>query len=98
MGRGMMKARLLRSAVSAALLGLLSGSIGSASSASAQSADQQTSITATGLEEVVVTARRREEKIQTVPLAITAFSQKDLEVHRIAQVEDLARSVPSLGV
>ena len=63
----------------------------------AQQADQEAASAASGLEEIVVTARRREERVQTVPVAITAFSQQSLEEHHITQVQDLARSVPSLG-
>ena len=51
-----------------------------------------------GLEEIVVTARRREERVQTVPLAVTAFSQKALENAQIKEVHDLAQHVPSLAV
>ena len=41
------------------------------------------------LEEVIVTARRREENLQTVPVAITAISAEDLELRSIENVEDL---------
>jgi iron complex outermembrane receptor protein len=51
-----------------------------------------------GLEEIVVTARRKEERAQTVPIAITAFSQADIEKKAINQVKDLVREVPSLAV
>ena len=51
-----------------------------------------------GLEEIVVTARRKEERVQSVPLAITAFSQADLEKKHIQEVRDLGRTVPSLAV
>ena len=51
-----------------------------------------------GLEEIVVTARRREERAQSIPLAITAFSQNDVEQKHIEQVKDLIRAVPSLSV
>src|SRR5262249_8177271 len=77
-------------------LGMLA-TIGTAPFANAQNGDQSQAAPS-GMEEVVVTARRREEKIQTVPQAITAFSQKDLETRHITQIEDFARSVPSLGV
>jgi iron complex outermembrane receptor protein len=50
------------------------------------------------LEEIVVTARRKEERVQSVPIAISAFTQADLEKDRIEQVKDLAREVPSLAV
>jgi iron complex outermembrane receptor protein len=51
-----------------------------------------------GLEEIVVTARRREERVQTVPIAVTAFSQAAIENAQIHEVHDLAQSVPSLAV
>jgi iron complex outermembrane receptor protein len=51
-----------------------------------------------GLEEIVVTARRREERAQSIPLAITAFSQNDIEQKHIEQIKDLIRAVPSLSV
>jgi iron complex outermembrane receptor protein len=51
-----------------------------------------------GLEEIVVTARRKEERVQSVPIAITAFSQADLQKQHIENVQDLARIVPSLAV
>jgi iron complex outermembrane receptor protein len=50
-----------------------------------------------GMEEVVVTARRRAEKLQTVPLAVTAFTQATLEKQQIHEIRDLARYVPSVG-
>ncbi|HTJ65224.1 MAG TPA: TonB-dependent receptor plug domain-containing protein, partial [Alphaproteobacteria bacterium] len=63
-------------------------------------ADQQTAAPAgaEGMEEIVVTARRKEERLQSVPLAITAFSQNDLEKNRIQSVRDLGRTVPSLAI
>jgi len=39
--------------------------------------DQPAATAATGLEEVVLTARRREERVQTVPLAVTALTFGD---------------------
>ena len=51
-----------------------------------------------GLSEIVVTARRREERAQAVPIAITAFSQNELDQQHIQQLTDLSRAVPSLAV
>src|SRR3984885_3722202 len=48
------------------------------------------------LEEIVVTARRKEEKLQTVPVAITAFTPKSLEEKHIESASDLAHFVPAL--
>ncbi len=59
--------------------------------------DQPSAGGSTGLEEIVVTARRKEERAQAVPIAITAFSQADIEQKRILQISDLAQSVPSLA-
>jgi iron complex outermembrane receptor protein len=64
----------------------------------AQATDQPAAEASSSLEEIVVTARRREERVQSVPLAITAFSQNDIEEKHIQQVKDLANLVPSLAV
>ena len=50
------------------------------------------------LAEVVVTARRREESEQTVPVAITALSSEDLQERHITNPQDLQGQVPSLSV
>ncbi|EEF24512.1 conserved hypothetical protein, partial [Ricinus communis] len=54
--------------------------------------------TASGLEEVTVTARRREEQIQEVPLAITALTGEALEKAGVQGVEDLRFRAPALQV
>ncbi|HQR04237.1 MAG: TonB-dependent receptor plug domain-containing protein [Proteobacteria bacterium] len=51
-----------------------------------------------GLEEVVVVARRREERIQDVPLAIAAFRPETLERQSIQTANDLERIVPGLNI
>jgi iron complex outermembrane receptor protein len=57
----------------------------------------QPSASSGNLEEIVVTARRKEEKLQTVPVAITAFSPKSLEEKHIESASDLAHFVPALA-
>jgi len=47
------------------------------------------------LEEVTVTARFREENLQSTPLAISAFSEEELEARSIANVSDLGATVPN---
>jgi len=61
-------------------------------------ADQPTASAGSGLEEVVVTARRKDERLQTVPLSVTAISGKELESRQITTGQDLERLVPSLNV
>ena len=51
-----------------------------------------------GIEEIVVTARKREESLQTVPLSISSLTGKDFEQSTIRYPSDLARFVPSLEI
>ncbi|HEX2813642.1 MULTISPECIES: TonB-dependent receptor domain-containing protein [Sphingopyxis] len=46
--------------------------------------------------EIVVTAQKRVESIQDVPIAITALSQKNLEEQKIESGADIMRAVPNL--
>src|SRR5690606_26066386 len=50
------------------------------------------------LEEIVVTARRRDESIQTVPVAVAAFSTENLEMRSITDIADLSGVAPNLYV
>ena len=43
------------------------------------------------IDEIVVTARKREESIQDVPLAVTAFDSEQLKRRSITELEDVAR-------
>ena len=44
--------------------------------------------------EVIVTAQRVEENIQTVPIAVTAFSEANLERQSIETLQDIALRTP----
>jgi iron complex outermembrane recepter protein len=48
-----------------------------------------------GLEEVVVSAQFREEKLQTTPIAISAFTAENMESRSISNVTDLDAFVPN---
>ena len=50
------------------------------------------------IEDIIVTARRREESLQEVPVAITALSGQALEQKGVRAVEDLRQSVPGLNI
>jgi outer membrane receptor protein involved in Fe transport len=52
--------------------------------------------TATGLEEIIVTAQRREESLDKVPISVTAFSQKTMDDLHLENFQDLASIVPGL--
>lgn len=48
------------------------------------------------LEEVVVTARKREEGLQDAPIAISAFTGEDLEARQLNDLSDIGSSAPNL--
>jgi len=50
------------------------------------------------LEEVVVTAQKREQSLQSVPVAVTAITAETLVNRNVATVSDLTRLAPSLTV
>jgi iron complex outermembrane receptor protein len=54
--------------------------------------------TSTGLEEIIVTARRREENIQSLPAAVTALTTEDLQQQVVTRSDDLPNLVPTLRV
>lgn len=77
------------------LLGLLVfTSVASVNSATGQqfvaAADQ-------GLQEVIVSARKREERLQDVPISITAFTADAIEQRGIESVYDIGRLTPNLS-
>ncbi|MCC7413837.1 MAG: TonB-dependent receptor plug domain-containing protein, partial [Gammaproteobacteria bacterium] len=56
----------------------------------------QAATDSTGLEEVVVTATRRAESVQDVPVSVTVFSQEQMDIQGVKQVDDIARLSPSV--
>ena len=48
------------------------------------------------LEEIVVTARRREESLMDTPVSITAFTAAEIEARQITNASDIDQSVPNL--
>jgi iron complex outermembrane recepter protein len=53
---------------------------------------------AQGLEEVIVTAQKRPENIQTVPVSIVAFSAEGLRQLGMMEGFDLANQVPNMNI
>jgi len=83
------KHRTLYSAISAALAAGYSGGV----YAQAESGNNDVR-----LEEVIVSARKRDENIQDIPQSIQSFSAEDINRAGITSLADLARFVPSLTV
>ena len=59
-------------------------------------ATAQDAVEMTGLEEIVVTARKRSESIQDAPLTIQAFTDQQIEERGAQSLADLAKFAPGL--
>lgn len=67
--------------------------------AHAQATPQAESDVSNGLSgDIVVTARKREESLLEVPLAITAMTSQDIEKRGITSVNDFVNNVPGINV
>jgi iron complex outermembrane recepter protein len=83
--------RLCAAAVAAGLLGA------AAAAAADQGSQEPGASTSAGpLQEVVVYARRREERIEDIPVAITALSGEELREESAVLLEDVGRDVPNV--
>src|SRR5690606_1675563 len=71
-------------------VGLIAGAV-AAALAAAEAAAQP-------VEEVVVTARRRAESFQEVPVTITAFSEADIEAAGIERPRDFIALTPNVSL
>jgi outer membrane receptor protein involved in Fe transport len=79
-------------------LGLLGSTL---LSASVLAQDQQVSASdasapSGGLEEIVVTAQRRQERVQDVPISISAFGAEQMDTQGVRAVDDIARLTPGI--
>lgn len=50
------------------------------------------------LDQITVTARKREETLQDVPIAVSAFTAQSLERQNVQNLADLQGKVPSLQI
>ena len=80
-----------------ALIAGLLGCLVSAGDALAQPAGT-TAETGRFLEEVIVTARKREEGSQDIPVAVSAFGEAELQQRKVLTIQDLQGLVPNLVI
>src|SRR5450432_140477 len=52
----------------------------------------------TGLEEIIVTAEKRESTVQATPIAMTALSAGDLAQENIGSIQDLVGAIPGISL
>ena len=64
----------------------------------AQKPEQVAGTNNSDIGDIVVTARRRAESIQTAPVSVTALGGEALTARNIVNVADLASSTPGLGI
>ncbi len=64
----------------------------------AQTDDETAEARSGGLSEIIVTARKREESVQDVPVAVTALSEELIENRDITSVEKIAAIAPQFNV
>lgn len=79
----------------AVLLGLAAPLAQAQTATGPQSGDAQASRT---LDAITVTARKREETIQDVPVAVTAFTPETIDKLNIEDIGDLGAQVPNLTI
>jgi iron complex outermembrane receptor protein len=65
-------------------------------SAATPPADSATPPKNGALEEVTVTAQRRSQNLQNVPIAVTALSAKDIQQQQVNETADIPRLVPNM--
>jgi len=86
-----------------AILGVLAVSVAAdaifapvAAMAQTNETSTATDLATTGVQEIIVTAQKREQRLQDVPVAISAVGADQLTANRITSVKDLAGMVPNL--
>lgn len=52
----------------------------------------------TGLEEIIVTAEKRESTVQATPIAMTALSAGDLAEQNVGSIQDLVGAIPGISL
>ncbi len=63
-----------------------------------QSQSQSSSEQTGGLQEVVVTAQRREQNVQNVPISVTAFTTQELQQNNVTNIHDLSEMTPGVNL
>jgi len=97
-----MKGRFLASVAAVAFLAVPGAAFAQNTSGSSQTegrqADSSRASAASDEGAIIVTATRREERLQDVPLSVTAYSQEDLNKLGIVGYEGVAQNTPGIVV
>ena len=94
---GRTHALCLRATVCTAVMSLVSGGLLLPGAALAQEGDRGRTSSIL-IEEITVTARKREEQSQDVPIAITAYSGEQIEALKVRTLDDLSVAMPNVAM
>jgi len=86
--------KTITSMLSSAAMGLALAVTGATFASTAQAQTDETANA--GFDEIIVTARKREESVETTPIAISAFTGATLEKRGAVNIADVSRFVPNL--
>ena len=76
---------------------LFVGIMGASALLLAEGTMAQDDVTNLGIEEMVVTAQKREENVQAVPISISTLSANDIERRGVQSAADLMSTVPNMA-
>jgi iron complex outermembrane receptor protein len=90
---------MIKASVAASLLAgvVLVTPMGRLQAQTPPAADEAPAAEPVGIQDIVVTAQKRSENVQSVPLAITALSGNALEQQHIASIASLVSAVPNVN-
>ena len=63
----------------------------------AQSASGESTANSSAMEDIVVTAQRREQNLQNVPIAVSAFGATELNRRQVIDTYDILRNIPNMA-
>ena len=93
-----MKRKVLSLAIGSVLVSALAAPVAWAQDAAPSGTTKQEAAKATNLGAITVTARKREETLQEVPVAVTAFTADALDKLNVEDLSDLDAQVPNLTI
>jgi outer membrane receptor protein involved in Fe transport len=75
-----------------------SGQTGSASGGTADNGGKRAAVKETALEEIVVTAEKRESTVQKTPISMTAISEAELQARGLSDFRSIAQETPGVSM
>lgn len=91
-----MRSSLLASVVGIAACSVFSSAMAQGAGPQEQADAEDRTVADSGLTEITVTARRREESLQETPVAVTALDGQRLEALGVQDVQEIARFAPNV--